>query len=64
MLAKHARLPESFGFFSRGAAEGAERREVKTLDDITGAIVDGSVKIHKELGPGFTACLRALRASA
>jgi GxxExxY protein len=26
---------------------------VRTLDDITGAIVDGSVKIHKELGPGL-----------
>ena len=26
---------------------------MKGLDDITGAIVDASVKLHKELGPGL-----------
>ena len=26
---------------------------MKELDDITGAVVDAAVKIHKELGPGL-----------
>src|SRR5439155_17165893 len=33
----------------RGDAE----RRMKELDDITGAIIDAAIKIHKDLGPGL-----------
>jgi GxxExxY protein len=36
---------------SRGAAEDAEKN--RPLDDVTGAIVDASYKIHTALGPGL-----------
>ncbi len=38
---------------SRGGAEVAEETGLKELDDITGAIVDAALKIHRELGPGL-----------
>lgn len=38
---------------SRGAAEGAEEAGMRELDDITGAIVDASIRIHRDLGPGL-----------
>jgi GxxExxY protein len=40
---------------SRGGAEDAEDAEERMhpLDDITGAIIDTAIKIHKELGPGL-----------
>ncbi len=35
---------------ARGGAENAEGR---SLDDITGAIVDAAYKLHTRLGPGL-----------
>jgi iron complex transport system substrate-binding protein len=43
-------IPETDFTRRRGDAEGMGRSE---LDDITGAIVDASVKIHQNLGPGL-----------
>jgi GxxExxY protein len=39
--------------FSRGGAESTEELKMYQLDDMTGAVVDASVQIHKELGPGL-----------
>src|SRR5687768_6978801 len=38
---------------SRGAAEGTEETSMRELDDITGGIVDASLRIHRDLGPGL-----------
>ena len=50
LLRDRPRIVSSIG--SRGAADTAEetRRE---LDDITGAIVDAALRIHRDLGPGL-----------
>jgi len=37
---------------SRGGAEGAEKRG-KTSEEISGAIIDTAIDIHKNLGPGL-----------
>ena len=37
---------------SRGDAESAEKT-MMTLDDITGEIVDASIRLHQDLGPGL-----------
>jgi hypothetical protein len=42
---------------SRGDADGAERRKrekyMRDLDEITGAIIDAAIKVHRGLGPGL-----------
>ena len=43
---------------SRGAAESAENPkprncEVREIDDITGAIIEEAIRIHRDLGPGL-----------
>jgi len=38
---------------SRGGAESAEVYDMKELDVITAAIVDASMRLHTELGPGL-----------
>lgn len=37
----------------RGAAEDTEETGMRELDDITGGIVDASLRIHRDLGPGL-----------
>jgi len=38
--------------FSRGGAESAGKT-MRALDDITGEIIDVSIKLHQDLGPGL-----------
>lgn len=44
---------EAMFFISRRERRGRRNKEMKSLDEITGMVVDAAIKIHREFGPGL-----------